>query len=260
VISTTVADRVLVLGGGDCVAVREVLRHRSVRHVTLVELDPAVTAMASEVPELRALNEGACEDPRVEVVNADAFRWVRSRSRSGAEPFDAVIADFPDPDTVALGRLYSVELYTMLRGLLEPDGSLVVQCGSPSFAPEAFWTCESTLQAAGWSVTPYHIDVPSFGDWGFQFAQPAPAGDVHAVGEVPDPGRGMGGLQQSLGEQRGIAQLQQFRRLVGIDQPAGAQARLLPWPFWFFRESSGSRTEIQTLSIGLWTDAAARRL
>lgn len=176
VISTTVADRVLVLGGGDCVAVREVLRHRSVRHVTLVELDPAVTAMASEVPELRALNEGACEDPRVEVVNADAFRWVRSRSRSGAEPFDAVIADFPDPDTVALGRLYSVELYTMLRGLLEPDGSLVVQCGSPFFAPEAFWTCESTLQAAGWSVTPYHIDVPSFGDWGFQFAQPAPAG------------------------------------------------------------------------------------
>jgi len=171
-----VADRVLVLGGGDCVAVREVLRHRSVRHVTLVELDPAVTAMASEVPELRALNEGACEDPRVEVVNADAFRWVRSRSRSGAEPFDAVIADFPDPDTVALGRLYSVELYTMLRGLLEPDGSLVVQCGSPFFAPEAFWTCESTLQAAGWSVTPYHIDVPSFGDWGFQFAQPAPAG------------------------------------------------------------------------------------
>ena len=95
------------------------------------------------------------------------LREVVAHARASSTDAAVSLVGVPDDDR---------ELYTMLRGLLEPDGSLVVQCGSPFFAPEAFWTCESTLQAAGWSVTPYHIDVPSFGDWGFQFAQPAPAG------------------------------------------------------------------------------------
>jgi len=158
-----------------------------VEHVTLVELDPEVTAMAEEVPELRALNEGACSDPRVEVVNADAFTWVRAHARSDDRRYDAVIADFPDPDTPALGRLYSVELYGLVRQVLAPGGALAVQCGSPFFAPEAFWTCEATLEAAGWAPTPYHVDVPSFGDWGFHLAQPAPPDRSGAplVGPVP---------------------------------------------------------------------------
>lgn len=178
VVSLTSARRVLVLGGGDCVAVREVLRHPSVEHVTVVELDPEVVAVAGEVPELRALNEGACEDPRVAVVHGDAFTWVRAHGRApAAERFDAVIADFPDPDTLALGRLYSVELYGLLRSVLTPDGALVVQCGSPFFAPEAYWTCAATLEEAGWAVTPYHVDVPSFGDWGFHLARPGSSGD-----------------------------------------------------------------------------------
>lgn len=178
VMSVTSARRVLVLGGGDCVAVREILRHRSVRHVTLVELDPEVTAMATEVPELLALNENACSDPRVEVINADAFTWVRRwREGPGSSPYDAVVADFPDPDTLALGRLYSAELYQMIRRLLVSDGAMVVQCGSPFFAPEAFWTCEATLADAGWAPTPYHVDVPSFGDWGFHLAVPGGPGD-----------------------------------------------------------------------------------
>lgn len=176
VVSATSAERVLVLGGGDCVAVREVLRHRSVRHVTLVELDPEVTAVATEVPELRALNQDACNDDRVEVVNADAFTWVRANGGAGGPRFDAVIADFPDPDTLALGRLYSTELYGLVRDLLNPGGAMAVQCGSPFFAPEAFWTCEVTLEAAGWAPTPYHVDVPSFGDWGFHLATPLGAG------------------------------------------------------------------------------------
>lgn len=176
-LSLTSARRVLVLGGGDCVAVREALRHPSVERVTLVELDPAVTALATEVPELRALNEGACSDPRVRVINADAFAWVRShRALAPAERYDAVVADFPDPDTPALGRLYSVELYAMLRDLLRDHGALVVQCGSPFFAPEAYWTCAASLDEAGWATTPYHVDVPSFGDWGFHLAVPRTGG------------------------------------------------------------------------------------
>lgn len=164
---------VLVLGGGDCLAVREVLRHETVDRVTLVELDGEVVDLMRTVPELAVLTEGACDDPRLEIVDADAFAWVdRAARREAAERpgFDTIVVDFPDPDTPALGRLYSVELYESLTMVLRPEGRVVVQCGSPFFAPEAYWTCAETLEAAGWSTLSYQIDVPSFGNWGFHLA------------------------------------------------------------------------------------------
>ncbi len=156
------ASEVLILGGGDCLAAREALRHPTVERVTMVELDPTVVELMREVPELRALQDGACDDERLEIITADAFDWVRT-----APTFDAVIIDFPDPDTPALGRLYSVELYSQIRSVLRPGAIGAVQCGSPFFAPEAYWTCAETLEAAGFETVPYHVDVPSFGDWGF---------------------------------------------------------------------------------------------
>ena len=166
------ASDVLILGGGDCLAAREVLRHATVASVTLVELDPVVVDLMRTVPELRTIQEGACDDPRLTIVNADAFQWVRS-----AASFDAVIVDFPDPDTPALGRLYSLELFEQFHGLLAPGGTGVMQCGSPFFAPEAYWTCAETLEAAGFGVRSYHVDVPSFGDWGFHLFAPDQAPD-----------------------------------------------------------------------------------
>lgn len=160
-------DDVLILGGGDCLAVREALRVGAAA-VTLVELDPGVTKVMQETPALVHLGADACGDERVTLVHADAFRWVRELPAD--RTFDAVIADFPDPDTTVLGRLYSVEMYGLIERVLAPNGQLVVQCGSPFFAPEAFWTCEATLAEAGWTTTPYHVDVPSFGDWGFHLA------------------------------------------------------------------------------------------
>lgn len=171
------AGDVLILGGGDCLAAREVLRHEGVDSVVMVELDPMVVELMRTVEELRALQDGACDDPRLTIVDADAFVWASDR-RGGEVRFDSIIVDFPDPDTPALGRLYSVELYDLLTNILESDGQIVVQCGSPFFAPEAYWTCADTLEAAGWRTLSYHVDVPSFGDWGFHLATRADAFDV----------------------------------------------------------------------------------
>ncbi|MEA2192557.1 MAG: spermidine synthase [Solirubrobacteraceae bacterium] len=159
--------RVLVLGGGDGLAIREVLRHAGVRRVVDVELDPDMTRLSRDDARMRSLNRDSLRDPRVQVVNADAFRWLRGER----ERFDVVIADFPDPDDAAIAKLYSQELYDGLRRrALAPGGRLVVQAGSPYFARESFWGIEATMRAAGWRTTPYHVDVPSFGDWGFVLA------------------------------------------------------------------------------------------
>lgn len=164
--------RVLVLGGGDGLALREILRYPDVDEVVLVELDPAVTRFAAERPELAAANAGAFTDPRLEVVHADAFRWAHSAGDREAGGFDVVVVDLPDPDSLDLARLYSVEMYAALRGLVAPGGRMVVQAGSPYFAPDAFWCVRSTVEAAGFATVPYHVDVPSFGDWGFVAAVP----------------------------------------------------------------------------------------
>jgi spermidine synthase len=162
-------ERVLVMGGGDGLALREVLRHPGVREATEVELDGRMLELARSDPRLRRLNAGALDDPRVRLVRADAFAWLRSDA-AREERFDVVIADFPDPDDAALAKLYSVELYGLAARKLAPGGRLVVQSGSPAFARSAFWSVQETMRAAGLATTAYHVDVPSFGDWGFHLA------------------------------------------------------------------------------------------
>jgi spermidine synthase len=159
---------VLILGGGDGLALREVLRYDDVRHVTLVELDPAMTRLARGFGPLRELNHRALDDPRAEVVNADAFTWLRD----ARQRYDAVIIDFPDPDTAALAKLYSVEFYHLLGGVLTPRSKVMVQSGSPFFAPKTYWSIAATIEAAGFATTEFQVDVPSFGNWGFVLASP----------------------------------------------------------------------------------------
>ncbi len=176
--------RVLVLGGGDGLALREVLRYPDVDEVTLVELDPAVLRLAREERRLTRLNERSLADPRVRVVEADAFAWART-----APAFDVVIADFPDPEDPGTAKLYSVEFYGIVaQRVLGPGGRLVVQGGSPYFAPEAFWGIDATLRAAGLATRPYHADVPSFGDWGFLLAATGPEPPaLHLPDPAPEP-------------------------------------------------------------------------
>jgi spermidine synthase len=162
---------VLILGGGDGLALREVLRYKDVRSVTLVELDPEMVRLARTYKEIADLNGHAFDDPRVRTVNADAFSWLRSADRR----YDSVIVDMPDPDDVATAKLYSVEFYGLVKRVLGPGGRMVVQSGSPFFAPKSFWCIERTIGEAGMATVPYHVDVPSFGDWGYVLATPTGA-------------------------------------------------------------------------------------
>jgi spermidine synthase len=159
---------VLIMGGGDGLALREVLRYDDVQHVTLVELDPAMTRLARAFEPLRDLNDKALADPRVKVVNADAFNWLRGTRQH----YDAVVIDFPDPDTAALAKLYSVEFYHLLGQVLTPQSRVMVQSGSPFFAPKTYWSIAKTIETAGYATTEFQVDVPSFGNWGFVLATP----------------------------------------------------------------------------------------
>ena len=170
------ARRVLVLGGGDGLALREILRYPNITHVTVVDLDPAMTGAFTTRPELVKLNGGALSDPRVTVVNTDAAVWLQHTG----EMFDAAIVDFPDPSSFALGKLYSVPFYSVLKKHVAAKGMVVVQSTSPFFAPNAYWTIDATLREVGMRTWPYHAYVPSFGEWGFimasaegQFVPPA---------------------------------------------------------------------------------------
>jgi spermidine synthase len=162
------ARRVLVLGGGDGLALREVLRYPNITAVTVVDLDPAMTGAFTTRPELVKLNGRSFSDPRVTVVNADAAIWLQNTT----EMFDAAIVDFPDPSSFALGKLYSVPFYGMVKKHIAANGLMVVQSTSPFFAPNAFWTIDATLRDVGMRTWPYHAYVPSFGEWGFIMASP----------------------------------------------------------------------------------------
>jgi len=162
------ARRVLVLGGGDGLALREVLRYPQVQEVTLVDLDPEMTHAFASRPELVKLNANALNDKRVKVVNADAAVWLQYDPGM----YDVAIVDFPDPSSFALGKLYSVPFYGVLRKHVAANGLIAVQATSPFFAPHAYWTVDATLREVGLQTWPYHLYVPSFGEWGFIMASP----------------------------------------------------------------------------------------
>jgi spermidine synthase len=162
----SVRSHVMIGGGGDGLAAREVLRWPDVERVTLVDLDPGMTDLARQQPELRALNHGSLDDARVSVVNEDAMAYLRHAK----ETFDAVILDFPDPSSTAVAKLFSVELYKSLRARLRPRGVVAVQATSPYYAPRAYGSIVASLRAAGFATLPYHVFLPSFGEWGFVLA------------------------------------------------------------------------------------------
>ena len=182
--------RVAVLGGGDGMAVREILKYPSVESVTLVELDPAMTRIFSEHPTLAALNGHALQNPKVKIVNTDAFGWLQQGPVSAAPPpegakaprgsveaadvFDVIVVDFPDPTNFSIGKLYTNSFYALLDRRLAASGYAVVQTTSPLVARQSYWTVAETIESVGLSTAPYHAHVPSFGEWGFIIASHRP--------------------------------------------------------------------------------------
>lgn len=161
--AVTGARRVLVLGGGDGLAVREVLKYPSVESVTLVDLDARMTDLFARNPMLRALNQGALGSAKVKVVNDDAFQWLE-RDRAY---YDFIVVDFPDPTNFALGKLYSTSFYRLLERRLSARGTAAIQATSPLYARASYWCVVNTIRSLGLHTAPYHALVPSFGEWGF---------------------------------------------------------------------------------------------
>ena len=170
--------KVAVLGGGDGMAVREILRYPSVQSVTLVELDPHMARLFSSHPQLERLNSGALRSPKLRLVTQDAFSWLQENTES----FDVIVIDFPDPTNFSIGKLYTNAFYALLDQRLAASGYAVVQATSPLVARKSFWTVTSTIESTGLSATPYHAHVPSFGEWGFVLASRRP---FHMPAELP---------------------------------------------------------------------------
>lgn len=162
----TPAKHVLILGGGDGLAIRECLKYPSVESLCLVDLDPAMTGLSERFEPLKQLNQAAFSDPRVTVINEDAFIWI-----GGIGPkYDAVIIDFPDPGNYSIGKLYTTRFFRMLKERLQESALVSIQCTSPLVAPKSYWCILRTMEAAGLQVLPYHATVPSFGVWGYALA------------------------------------------------------------------------------------------
>jgi spermidine synthase len=158
--------RVLVLGGGDGLAVREILKYPQIESITLVDLDPEMTKIFSSHTMLTQLNQNSLLSPKLHIINADAFPWIDSNTDS----FDFIVIDFPDPTNYSLGKLYTTAFYRAVARHLSAQGVIVVQSTSPMFARDSFWCIANTLKQAGMKTFPYHVYVPSFGEWGFVLA------------------------------------------------------------------------------------------
>lgn len=165
--------KILVLGGGDGLAIREVLKFSSVESIELVDIDPSMTALSRRFEAIRKLNQDSLEDKRVTLIHADAFNYVQqayARIQPTGQWYDRIIIDLPDPHSEVLNKLYCSEFYKLVYRVLTDDGAFVTQSGSPIITREAFWCIEQTIASSGFHVTPYRTHLNSFGEWGFQLA------------------------------------------------------------------------------------------
>ncbi len=167
-------NSILILGGGDGMAAREVLKYNDVGQVVLVDLDSEMTRLFRDNPMLAELNKHALVDERLRIVNQDAWKFIEQDKQF----YDVIIIDLPDPNDIGISKLYTRSFYSMLSARLAIDGMLVTQATSPLYAREAFWCIHNTMQAtqsrfsrnANWQLLPYHSYVPTFGEWGFILA------------------------------------------------------------------------------------------
>jgi len=163
-------DRILIVGGGDGLAIREILKYPDAGHIDLVDLDPLILQLAKSDPTVVALNNGALHDKRVSIHQQDIQVFIEEKR----PPYDVIIVDLPDPGDEGLSRLYTVELIEKLSDFLSEDGILVCQSHSPEYAPLVYWSIGVTLKTSGLHILSYHTKVYSFGDWGFHLAAKKP--------------------------------------------------------------------------------------
>lgn len=164
-------QKVLVLGGGDGMAVRELLKYPQVSEIILVDLDPDMTRLFQTNSMLTKLNQQALNHPKVKVYNQDAFLWLKKTQHQ----FDVIVIDFPDPSSYSIGKLYSTNFYRLLKSKVKENGAVVIQSTSPYMARKSFWCINQTIQYSGFKTIPYHTHIPSFGEWGYHIAYVSPS-------------------------------------------------------------------------------------
>lgn len=166
---------ILVLGGGDGLAVRELLKYPEVERIVLVDLDPGVIELCRANVNITRLNGDALKSPKLTVISDDAYHYLEeNRKKNRPELFDVMIVDLPDPNNETLNKLYTDLFYRLCSNSLTADGVMTVQSTSPYYASDAFWCINQTIKQEMPYVYPYHVQVPSFGDWGFQLASKNP--------------------------------------------------------------------------------------
>lgn len=161
------AKKILVLGGGDGFALREILKYPQVEKVTLVDLDPLMTKLFSTNSQLAQMNNYSLLSEKVNVINDDAFIWLKTKNN---RKFDLIFIDFPDPSNFSLGKLYSDTFFKMVSRALSEEGAIAIQSTSPFFARKSYWCIGETIESVGLNIKPYHAYIPSFGEWGYFLA------------------------------------------------------------------------------------------
>lgn len=159
-------DRVLILGGGDGLAVRELLKYKDVKEIVLVDIDKDMTDLCTTDKQIAKLNNNSLKNEKVQVINEDGYMYVKENKKT----FDVIIIDFPDPNNESLNKLYTNVFYNYIKANLNEGGVMVCQSTSPYYAKKSFWSINKTIKSQFETVIPYHLQVPSFGEWGFNLA------------------------------------------------------------------------------------------
>lgn len=162
-------SHVLILGGGDGLAVREVLKHKDVKSVDLVEMDPKMIQLAKKKP-ISAINNRSLYDKRVKVHLKDARKFFPAVLKPNAKKYNVMVVDFPDPSDKTVSKLYTTQFFRRIVKSLAPDGVVVIQSCSTEDTPRVYWSIYHTLKSIGMFTKSYYVYVPSFGDWGFHVA------------------------------------------------------------------------------------------
>ncbi|MBR0490730.1 MAG: polyamine aminopropyltransferase [Clostridia bacterium] len=159
-------DEVLILGGGDGLAAREILKYNDVKNITLVDIDEQMTDLCKNNELISTLNNHSLESQKLNIINEDAYMFIQNTDKK----YDVVIIDLPDPNSDTLNKLYTNVFYNYIKNIMNKDGVMVCQSTSPYYAKNSFWCINKTIATQFENVKPYHLQVPSFGEWGFNLA------------------------------------------------------------------------------------------
>lgn len=162
---------VLILGGGEGATLREVLKYKSVKKVTMVDIDSKVIEFARKY--LNEWHQGAFDDPRTNLIIGDGYKFIHETN----EKYDAIILDLTDPIKGSTSyKLYTKEFYEDLKSILNNKGGIVTQATSPSFSLEVFVTIYNTIKEVFGKASAAYTYMASYdGLWGFVYGGVEPA-------------------------------------------------------------------------------------